>query len=70
MINNEKNIDIIVSALKAHNIRHIVISPGGTNICFVRKVQKDSFFKCYSVVDVCCNRNLFANRRDCCYFMY
>ena len=51
MINNEKNIDIIVSALKAHNIRHIVISPGGTNICFVRKVQKDSFFKCYSVVD-------------------
>lgn len=51
MINNEKNIEIVVDALKAHGIRHIVISPGGTNICFVKKVQNDPFFHCYSVVD-------------------
>lgn len=51
MINNEKNIEIVVEALKEHNIKHIVISPGGTNICFVKKVQNDPFFHCYSVVD-------------------
>ena len=37
--------------LKKHKIRHVVISPGGTNIGFIKAIQDDDFFKCYSVVD-------------------
>lgn len=51
MINNKKNIEIVVECLKKHEIHHIVISPGGTNITFIKAVQDDPFFKCYSVVD-------------------
>lgn len=51
MNHNEKAIEVVVSLLKKHNIHHIVISPGGTNIAFVKAVQDDSFFKCYSIVD-------------------
>lgn len=47
----QENVKIVVSLLKLYSIRHIVISPGGTNIPFVHAVQKDPFFKCYSVVD-------------------
>lgn len=48
---NIENIRIVVKLLKAHNIRYIVISPGGTNVEFVKMIQDDSFFKCFSVVD-------------------
>lgn len=48
---NIENIRIIVELLKQNNIRQIVISPGGTNIPFVKAVQDDNFFTCYSVVD-------------------
>lgn len=46
-----ENARIVISLLKAHNIRHIVLSPGGSNIPIVQGVQDDPFFKCYSVVD-------------------
>ncbi|MDR1706510.1 MAG: 2-succinyl-5-enolpyruvyl-6-hydroxy-3-cyclohexene-1-carboxylate synthase [Prevotella sp.] len=46
-----KNTQIILSLLKAHGIRHIVISPGATNIPITQGVQNDPFFTCYSVVD-------------------
>lgn len=46
-----ENARIVIALLKAHNIRHIVISPGGSNIPIVQGVQDDPFFKCYSVVD-------------------
>lgn len=46
-----ENVRILISLLKQHNIKHIVISPGGTNIPIVQGVQEDSFFHCYSVVD-------------------
>lgn len=46
-----KNAQIVLALLKQHNIRHIVISPGGTNIPITQGVQNDSFFTCYSVVD-------------------
>lgn len=46
-----ENARIVLSLLKAHNIRHIVLSPGGSNIPIVQGVQDDPFFKCYSVVD-------------------
>ena len=51
MNNNEINILNLISLLKEHNIKDIVISPGGTNRLFVKKVENDSYFNCYSVVD-------------------
>lgn len=46
-----ENARIVIALLKKHNIRHIVLSPGGSNIPIVQGVQNDPFFKCYSVVD-------------------
>lgn len=46
-----ENARIVIALLKKHNIRHIVISPGGSNIPIAQGVQQDPFFKCYSVVD-------------------
>lgn len=45
------NAQIIFALLKQHNIRHILINPGTTNIQLVQLVQSDPFFTCYSVVD-------------------
>lgn len=50
-MNNLENINIVVSLLKNHDIRYIVISPGGTNIALVSALQNDSFFRCFSIVD-------------------
>lgn len=47
----QENVRIVISALKAYNIRHIVVSPGGTNIPISQAVQDDDFFHCYSVPD-------------------
>lgn len=46
-----ENVRIVISLLKKHGIRHVVLSPGGSNIPFVQGVQEDPYFKCYSVVD-------------------
>ena len=51
MNNSKRAIDILVEVLKKHSVHYIVISPGGTNRAFVRAVQDDPFFKCFSVVD-------------------
>ena len=51
MKTNIQAIQIIVSLLKQHKIRNIVISPGTRHVPFVHCVEVDSFFKCYSVVD-------------------
>lgn len=45
------NAQIIYALLKHHNIRHVLINPGTTNIQLVQLVQGDPFFTCYSVVD-------------------
>ena len=47
----QENVRIVISVLKKYNIRHIVISPGGTNIPITQAIQNVTFFKCYSVVD-------------------
>lgn len=47
----QENVRIVISALKAYNIRHIVVSPGGTNIPISQAVQDDDFFHCYSIPD-------------------
>lgn len=47
----QENVQIVIALLKEYNIRHIVVSPGGTNIPISQAVQDDPFFHCYSVVD-------------------
>ena len=47
----ERNTQMLVSLLKEHNIKKIIISPGATNVTFVGSVQNDSFFELYSCVD-------------------
>lgn len=47
----QENVRVVISLLKQYGIRHIVVSPGGTNIPISHAVQDDSFFKCYSVAD-------------------
>ena len=47
----EVNTQILISLMKAHDIKKIVISPGTTNIAFVASVQQDPFFELYSSVD-------------------
>jgi len=47
----QENVRIVISLLKQNNVRHIVVSPGGTNIPISQAVQEDPFFKCYSVPD-------------------
>lgn len=47
----ERNTEILIALLKAHNIRNVIASPGTTNISFVASLQQDSFFKLYSAVD-------------------
>lgn len=51
MYTTAKNVQIIIALLKKHQIKTLVLSPGGTNSPFVRGVQDDEFFNCYSVVD-------------------
>lgn len=51
MYTSIKSVQIIIAMLKQYNIRHIVISPGSRNIPFSHSVEKDSFFKCYSITD-------------------
>lgn len=47
----EQNIQITIALLKEHNIKKVIVSPGGTNVSFVASLQHDSFFQIYSCVD-------------------
>lgn len=46
-----KTFQILIPLLKAHNVRHIVISPGSRMREFVIAVEEDSFFTTYDVTD-------------------
>ncbi|MBR1376803.1 MAG: 2-succinyl-5-enolpyruvyl-6-hydroxy-3-cyclohexene-1-carboxylate synthase [Bacilli bacterium] len=48
---DEKNTLILISLLKSHNIKRIIVSPGSTNIRFAMSVQNDKFFEVYSAPD-------------------
>lgn len=48
---NERNHQILIALLKAHNIRNIVASPGTTNSVFIGSIQNDDYFNIYSSVD-------------------
>ena len=41
---DEKNAQIVIALLKAYGIKHLILSPGATNDCFVLSVQGDPFF--------------------------
>lgn len=47
----EKNTQVLLSLLKKHEIRKIIINPGTTNMSFAISVQQDEFFELYSCVD-------------------
>lgn len=48
---NEKNAQVILYLLKAHNIKHVIASPGTTNTALVSSMQQDPYFIMYSSVD-------------------
>lgn len=41
----------IIALLKKYNIKNCVLSAGSRNVPFVHSIEKDPFFKCYSIVD-------------------
>ena len=41
---NERNIQMVIALMKAHNIHKVVASPGTTNITFVASILDDPFF--------------------------
>ncbi len=47
----EKNVQILLSLLKAHGIKKVVASPGSTNVCIVTSFQGDPDFEVFSCVD-------------------
>lgn len=48
---SEKNTQILIALMKAHNIKKIVASPGTTNLCLVGSLQNDPYFEIYSSAD-------------------
>lgn len=48
---NERNIQMMISLLKAHGIRKVVASPGATNICLVESMRYDGGFEMFSSAD-------------------
>lgn len=51
MYTDEENILMVISLLKQHGIKQIIVSPGATNVSFVNSIQQDDFFEIYSCVD-------------------
>lgn len=48
---NERNVQIVISLLKSHGVRRVVVSPGTTNITLVASLMHDVFFELYSSAD-------------------
>jgi len=51
MYSDNKNIQILISLLKEFKVKNAVLSPGSRNVPLVHSIEKDDFFKCYSIVD-------------------
>lgn len=51
MYSSLQNVQILVAALKAHGVSHIVVSPGTRHVPLVMSVAQDPFFTCHSIVD-------------------
>lgn len=48
---NERNVQIVISLLKANGIKKVIASPGATNYTLVGSIQNDPWFEIYSSVD-------------------
>lgn len=48
---NERNVQIVISLLKAHGVRKIVVSPGTTNLTLVASMMYDGGFEMFSSAD-------------------
>lgn len=48
---DEKTAQIVIFLLKSHGIKHVIASPGTTNMAFVGSVQRDPHFVVHSSVD-------------------
>ncbi len=48
---SERNVQILLSLMKAHGIKKVVISPGMKNMNVVASLQYDDYFELYSCVD-------------------
>ena len=51
MITVEKNVQLVISLLKAYGIHRVIVSPGTANVTFVGSIQDDDFFTLYSCID-------------------
>lgn len=51
MYSDKKSVLQLVSLLKAHDIRHVVLSPGSRNAPIIHSLATDKDFICYSIVD-------------------
>lgn len=47
----EKNIEILISLMKIHQVRKVIASPGSTNATFIASLQQDSYFQIFSAPD-------------------
>lgn len=48
---SERNIQIVISLMKAHGIKRVVTSPGATDVSIIASMQHDPFFELYSSID-------------------
>lgn len=51
MYSNLKNVQFLIAALKAYQIKKVVVSPGNSHNAIVRSLEEDDFFVTYNVVD-------------------
>jgi len=51
MYSDNKTVQILLSLLKEFGVKHAVLSPGTRNVPIVHSMEKDPYFKCYSIVD-------------------
>lgn len=51
MYTDERNVQMLISLMKIHGVRKVVVSPGATNITFVVSIQNDPFFELFSSAD-------------------
>lgn len=47
----ERNIQMLISLMKAHKVKKVIASPGSTNITFVASLKQDAYFEMYSAPD-------------------
>ena len=51
MYTDEKNAQIVLALFKKIGVKHVIVSPGTTNVPIARGVQEDEFFVAHSAID-------------------